>query len=601
MSALISALDNYTPSQLGEKGSTEYTWSNSVRERILQLSFQLTRIKKNKNNEHFACESDVMNNLAKQTSQILNDLFTAYYSKGEGEREKEECLMYLSMMYRMIGHTRDIVGGKGECELSYMLLNVWNIQCPELAQYAFRLFVHPPPSSSSSSSSSSLHPFGSWKDIKYVYHQANTTNSSLASLANYGMHLLIDQLKLDEQSETPSLAAKWAPREKSKFGKSMFDAMALFYFGHYLESAKTPDACAKAVLKARMNFRKLIASLNRKLDTVQIKQCGQQWAEIEPSKQTSITMHKQKRAFLNVKKDGTLRNEVPDRIACANKFKEFTAKAVRGEVEIKGQRIGLHHFTQSALELSKRRTSDEAAILNAQWVNNAKQTGALGNMVAMVDVSGSMMGDPMHVAIALGIRVAEKSRLGKRVITFSTKPSWVDLSGQATFVDMVDTLRRADWGGSTNFEAAMDMILNAIVQQRLTHEDIQGLVLAIFSDMQMDQADRNYVNLMARIAHKYAQTGMKLWGKPFAPPHILFWNLRSTSGFPTLSSQPNASMMSGFSPALLNLFCDQGLEALQHCTPWSMLQTSLDNERYASLDTHLRTYLSRVAELKQHK
>jgi uncharacterized protein with von Willebrand factor type A (vWA) domain len=36
-------------------------------------------------------------------------------------------------------------------------------------------------------------------------------------------------------------------------------------------------------------------------------------------------------------------------------------------------------------------------------------------MIAMVDVSGSMEGDPMNAAIALGIRTAEKSLLGKRV------------------------------------------------------------------------------------------------------------------------------------------------------------------------------------------
>ena len=45
MSAIISALDNYTPSQIGENGSIEYTWSNNIRERILQISFQLTRNK----------------------------------------------------------------------------------------------------------------------------------------------------------------------------------------------------------------------------------------------------------------------------------------------------------------------------------------------------------------------------------------------------------------------------------------------------------------------------------------------------------------------------------------------------------------------------
>jgi hypothetical protein len=43
MAALISALDNYTPTQIGENGHVEYGWSNNIRERILQFSFQLTR------------------------------------------------------------------------------------------------------------------------------------------------------------------------------------------------------------------------------------------------------------------------------------------------------------------------------------------------------------------------------------------------------------------------------------------------------------------------------------------------------------------------------------------------------------------------------
>jgi len=46
-------------------------------------------------------------------------------------------------------------------------------------------------------------------------------------------------------------------------------------------------------------------------------------------------------------------------------------------------------------------------------------------------------------------------------------------------------------------------------------------------------------------------------------------------------------MMSGFSPSLLNLFCDQGLEALQSCTPWSLLMKSLENERYAIMGNKL--------------
>jgi hypothetical protein len=46
-------------------------------------------------------------------------------------------------------------------------------------------------------------------------------------------------------------------------------------------------------------------------------------------------------------------------------------------------------------------------------------------------------------------------------------------------------------------------------------------------------------------------------------------------------------MMSGFSPALLNLFCEQGIDALQSCTPWSLLERSLENERYKIMEDKL--------------
>ena len=235
--------------------------------------------------------------------------------------------------------------------------------------------------------------------------------------------------------------------------------------------------------------------------------------------------------------------------------------------------------------------SSEASILNAQWLDNSNQTGSLGKMVAMVDVSGSMEGDPMNAAIALGIRVAENSLLGKRVLTFSASPTWVNLDGNDTFIDMVNTVHQASWGTNTNFAAALKLILDAIIRQQLKPEDVEDMVLAIFSDMQIDESDPTFGSLMESIEGQYADAGRRLWGKPFKAPHILFWNLRSTSGFPTLSSQKNASMMSGFSPALLNIFCEEGLNALHTCTPWSLFVKSLENERYTIMDQYIRENL----------
>ena len=134
---------------------------------------------------------------------------------------------------------------------------------------------------------------------------------------------------------------------------------------------------------------------------------------------------------------------------------------------------------------------------------------------------------------------------------------------------------------NTNLLAAFDTILDSIILNKLTPEEVQDMVLVILSDMQIDAGDKcDKQVLYDRIKEKYAEAGVRLYGQAFKPPHILFWNLRSTSGFPSLSNQPNISMMAGFSPALLNLFCEQGLNALQSCTPWSVLEQSLENERY---------------------
>jgi hypothetical protein len=173
-------------------------------------------------------------------------------------------------------------------------------------------------------------------------------------------------------------------------------------------------------------------------------------------------------------------------------------------------------------------------------------------------------------------------------MSFSTNPTWHNLDGCDNFVDMIRVLQNGEVGYSTNFHGAFDRILDAIVEKKLTPDQVEGMILAIFSDMQIDdptvKAPSNMESFYESMERKYSETGVRLWGTPFKPPHILFWNLRSTSGFPSLSSQKNVSMMSGFSPALLNLFCEKGMDALQGCTPWSILVEQMNKPRYQCLE-----------------
>lgn len=588
MSALINALDRHTPKQIGENGHMEYGYSNDIREKILQFSFQATRT-----NEY------MLGQLSRVLFDILNFLKSHYELLKNTGSDTTVVVEYLILLYKMIGQTRDIVDGKGECSLSYMMIYTWHKFYPELAFHALKCLVD-------FGDEGKTHQYGSWKDIKYFCDYCRKEGCLIDDpLIQHAITIINSQIKTDyanliSNSDDISLAGKWVPREKSgKFGW-LYEALACNYQPRYLETAKysliPTKARESAILKCKTEYRKILSSLNYKIDTLQIKQCGSKWSEIDFNKVTSVSMTKQKKAFLNITKRGEPRfPDTQDRVECAAHFNEHIQKAIKGEVEIKGKRVGLENFTKQALELirSINNSTVEKDLLNSQWRDNSSQTGALENMIAMVDVSGSMSGDPLNAAIALGIRVAEKSKLGKRVMTFSSTPKWVNLEGATDFVSMVDKLAHADWGMNTNFDAALNMILDAIVEAKMEPEDVEGLTLAIFSDMQMDAADANCPDknvLFDKITAKYAEAGMRVKGKPYKPPHILFWNLRSTSGFPALSSQTNASMMSGFSAAMLNLFCEQGIDSLQSCSPWSLFLKGLENERYYIMENKARDF-----------
>jgi hypothetical protein len=214
-------------------------------------------------------------------------------------------------------------------------------------------------------------------------------------------------------------------------------------------------------------------------------------------------------------------------------------------------------------------------------------------MIAMVDTSGSMEMDncvPLYSAIGLGIRVAEKSKLGKRVLTFSNTPSWINIDEKncKSFVDQVNTIRNADWGSNTDFYKAMELILTQIVKHKLSAEEVEELVLVVFSDMQFDASTKNNNDTVRNIlAEKFYEAGIKVCGKGYKVPHILFWNLRTTSGFPELSYQRDVTMLSGYSPNLLNSFVDEGMRSLNDITPWYMLNKMLDNPRYNMLEKYV--------------
>ena len=202
---VISALDSHNTEQVGENGHTELAWSNDIQEQIIQLDFQCVRTSK----EQIQELSGKLHNLLRILSEPT---------------KRDENMQHLLTLYKLIGKTRDVHGGKGEYALAYMMIWAWYAYYPELAKEAITLFVTSP--------DPEIPPYGSWKDVKYMCDYAH----GLGAFKNHGLiqhciQLINTQLRKDneayqewckEPSEprlTISLCAKWIPRESSgKFG-----------------------------------------------------------------------------------------------------------------------------------------------------------------------------------------------------------------------------------------------------------------------------------------------------------------------------------------------------------------------------------------------
>ncbi len=599
--------------QYGENNHLEYKSVDislvTLQEKITQFSFQLVR----------TSSETGFSTVAKETKDILSIIMNGIKTFDKGSDTYNKCIDMGIIMFKLLAQTRDIICGKGEYALFYVMLLEWAKIDFGFFEYVIETLVYDV-EGEGGDKNSRRHPLGSWKDMKYflTYVKGQILNGSMENetenkknsdlytrFVDKVVHLINEQLRIDEQElqnngSRFSLVARWIPREKSKKFGWLYYYLAMSYSQHQIPHDTTHPSYERAVNRAFMVYRKIISALNKKLDTTQVKQCDGKWAEINFDNVTSITMHKQTNSFLNLKKNGkTTRCENDeDRDDCKNNYEEYLRNVVDGKSKIKGKRVSIIDFVKSAVECITKCLPSESPVittLNEQWKSNSAQNGNLGNFIAMADVSGSMMEDncnPLHSAIGLSIRVAEKSILGQRVMTFSERPTWVQLGVQDsdTFVKQVSKLRTSSWGMTTNFYLALDLIREGIEDNKLPREVAENLVLVVFSDMQMSNASASMCDLSERetlfenMKQMFAKMGERLYGEPCKAPHIVFWNLRKTTGFQSLSTDQNVSMLSGFSPALLNVFCEKGVAGLQQYTPWTTLVNSLNNDRYVGFE-----------------
>ena len=449
--------------------------------------------------------------------------------------------------------------------------------------------------------------------------------------------------QLERRAPKLSLAAKFAPSERGQHSRALnADREICKLLFPTLVGDRLAGGAEAAWPTARAKYRRILSGLRRALAVPEVLMCAQQWGEIEFGKVSSLCLDRHKRAFLNEGK-ARAHEDDPDRAACRENLltliRDKGVAALKGKqlfphelvqqvleprrglcgvggrghglseavcavlnVQWEAIRAGLLEQVEArqaelALAASEvdrvdvlRTASDicpgaaalnvaaDVAMLSAVATGARKPVG-LSRVVPMADVSGSMDGTPMHVAIALGILVSEVTHPAFRdkVLTFDTDPTWHDLSMHTTFVDKVQSLQGAQWGGSTDFGKAMEKIAELVRAERLEQGDVPDLL--VISDMQFNQAGvhgrfssfgyqsartkngHGWSTAHENITRMFAKLGIELHGHPLQPPNIIFWNVRAdTVGFPAAADDKGVMLLSGFSPALMKFILSGEME-----------------------------------------
>lgn len=326
---------------------------------------------------------------------------------------------------------------------------------------------------------------------------------------------------------------------------------------------KTPDASSKktrsmGILTALKlgysvkDFKKIIRQLRKYIDITEQKMSANDWANIEYSAVPGRATALYKNAFM--RHDNA-------------RYTQYQNDALTGKAKINSATMYPYDFVKSVVH---NRYDDT---LEAQWRQLPNYVGKDCNILVMVDVSGSMSGQPMYTSVGLGTYFAERNTgaYHNLFMTFSERPQIVRLRGE-TLAQKFDNMIDADWGGSTNIEAAFDKILDIAITNHVPSEEMPE-ALVIISDMEFNEATKNDSWLFYdAMADKYKQNGYEI-------PDIVFWNVDSRHDtYHADLNRRNVQLLSGQSASTFKTMINS-----LGTTPMECMRETINSERYAPI------------------
>ncbi len=581
------------------------------------------------------------------------------------ELSNENKILYLKHLFVLIFSKRDIRGcyGSGERTLSFWSFIELTFHYPEIMLNLFEI----------------LPDVGSWLDFKYIYgiccedlklEVSHKKIDLLTKIKEKIIAIIHSQLMLDEYTllhgtdkKQLSLLAKWIPKQNSEYSKKykMDKVIAKKYF---------PSLWKKDFKKACKALRHLVSTLNTQIATTEKLMCEKRFSEINFEIVPGRCLNKNHKAWLDINKNGVRKNiDDQDRETARLNYLKFLDRLYLGKSSSKGNSMFIHEIVNEVLvhlqiykntEKFRLCNQERYDLLNAQFndhfikINSCSHDNLLSDTVFQVDVSGSMVGDPLGVSIGVGILGAslENNKYKNRLITFENIPRWIILEypcdkinytysypgyrnntyplgefkiekvcKELDWIEKIAITGLSGWGGNTNFLAATEMVASVA---QLNNIQMPKNIICI-TDMQWDDADgkyypsdvytnsiagkidhnKSFLNNIDMLEYYFKNTFTKGTNFPIGMPKYIVWNVRGNQdklGFPVKVHDTRVQMISGFSTSMLKIFLKKGVFN-EDKNSWDILEEILEHHDYDNVRNIINHTISQdnKLEVRGHK
>ncbi|QYC50968.1 RNA binding protein [Mammaliicoccus phage vB_MscM-PMS3] len=415
--------------------------------------------------------------------------------------------------------------------------------------------------------------YGSYKDLVLLLGQKSLTDIQVRYLVNFlntQLSIALDKLDSGEKNNNELLVAKYLPTETTK---SSFMKLA---YSRIINTTKVK----------RKDYRKTVVRARKHLNLVETHLTNKDYESIDYSKVPSQAMLKYKNAFY--RNDNDKINEHFNKL-------NSNDETIKESVKVNTKTLEPYQIVDKVLDKVNDfyygiddSDSENTVFYDTMWDNLPKLENSI-SALPIVDVSGSMYGLPMSVAVSLGIYLSENnnSEFKNHFFTFSENPTLIDISNDKGLTEKVKTVANSEWGMSTDLEKVFDTILNTT----LNNPDYKvPEILVIISDMNFDQISSGWYSngnkynstFFEKIKDRYSKHGLQV-------PFIVFWNVDGNAYgnngvHPVVSTDKNVCEVSGFSKNIFKSIMTLDIDELQDYTPTKVLLNTLNSDRYDDIE-----------------